>query len=131
MRGFIIREGCDCIESFCLENAGDLSRFQSGGYRRIDSDSMEMFFFDLWCADQRTVTAIEVHPDRNTLQRFRRFSSCQCISFSPFPVVWLGDKQLGKPQGLEAYVGFEIHEASDKSLAILVDTLILADFFFP
>ena len=128
---FIIREGCDWIDSLCLENADDLNRFHSYKYRRIEPQSVEMFFFDLWCGDGCTVTAIEVHPDKTTLQRFRRFSASKCLSFSPFPVIWLGDNRHGNPQGLEAFVGFEVHEASDNSLAILVDPMIWSDFYFP
>ena len=128
---FIVREGCDHIDSLCLWNAEDLHRFQSYGYCRIEPQSVEMSFFDLWCVDERTVTAIEVHPDKNTLERFRRFSACKCLSFSPFPIIWLGSNRYGNPQGLEAFVGFEIHEAADKSLAILVDPLSWSDFSFP
>lgn len=44
MRVFIIREGCDSVESFFLANAVDTNRFKSGGFRRIDPESAEMFF---------------------------------------------------------------------------------------
>ena len=131
MQVFIIRHGRNHVDTLFVGNQLDLDRFKNSGYRRMEPQSAELFFFDLWCVNGHTVTGIEVHPDMNTLQRFRRLSACQCLTFSPYPIIWLGDNHDGEAQGLEAFVGFDIYEAPDNSIAILADPMMYSEFSFP
>jgi hypothetical protein len=128
---YVVGEGSERTVSIRSTSGTDIGKAVPGGYRRIEPEHSEVFFFDLWCSDQSQVTAIEIHPDESTFQRFRSMAASKCLTFAPYPVVWLTDDHGGKPQGLEAFVGFEIYESPSGSLAVCVDPAAWPEFSFP